>query len=119
MIALVLTGAYAATAVAAQKTICEAGCSWQSSAFGGGEYRPSAKVTVDATTSPTNYCATTQHSGAAANVDAGRQFGTISTSPQILWAASESTPGPKTCTDATALAAPSRAITGGTAAWAQ
>jgi hypothetical protein len=119
-LALLLGIAFATSAFAANKVICDT-CTNKSTTFGGGTYLPSAKVTVDVTTDSVAlaYCAVSQHSGASTNVDAGRQFGTLSISPQILWGASESTPGPKPCTSEAALATPSRGVTGGAAGWTQ
>jgi hypothetical protein len=102
MFALLLSIAFTTTAFAAVATFCDTvgACTFGSSTFGGGEYRPSSKVTVNVTT--TNglaYCASSQHSGASTNQTAGRQFATTSISPQILFAPSETTSGPKPCAD--------------------
>jgi hypothetical protein len=101
MLVLVLSIAFTSTAFAALKSMCANGtltanCDWQSTSFGGGEYRPSAKVVVRAFTTNINYCVTTQHSGSAGNTTAGRQYGTLSSSPQIL-AAAPVTNGPTAC----------------------
>jgi len=109
MIALVLSIAFAATAFAGPQTICANGtlttdCGWQSTSFGGGEYRPSAKVVLQADTTDIAYCAATQHTGSAGNTEAGRQYATLSSSPQILSAPPVSG-GPTACGGPTELPA--------------
>jgi hypothetical protein len=109
MLALVFCMGYATVAFSAS-TFCDNGtCTYTSSTFGGGEYRPSSKVTVTVSTDTLGlaYCASSQHSGASTNQGAGRQFATLSNSPQIMFAASETTPGPKACTSTTPPALPS------------
>lgn len=107
MLALLLSIAFLSTAFAGNKIICDT-CTTASTTFGGGEYRPSSKVSVDITTDAAGlaYCATSQHSGASTNQTAGRQFGTMSISPQIMYAPSETTAGPKACTDERTMATP-------------
>ena len=89
----------------AVKSICDTGCDWVSTSFGGGEFKPSTKVTISTVADGVNYCAATQHSGAAGNNAAGKQFGTISSSPAIKSANPATTPGPTPCTAANALPA--------------
>ena len=82
--------AYAAT------TIAETGGTVQSTYFGGGQFKPSTKVTVIVCASVTDYAASSLHAGASGQ-SSGLQFATLSTSPALpsiaAPAAGTSTPG--------------------------
>jgi len=99
MLALLLSIAFTTAALAASTIGDRTGLTMTSTSFGGGTYIPSSKVTVNVTTDVNglSYCASSQHSGASTNQTAGRQFATKSISPQILFAPSETTPGPIPC----------------------
>jgi hypothetical protein len=101
--ALLLSIALISTAFAAIKIGDATGNDAISTTFGGGEYRPSSKVTVSVSTDAAGlgYCASSQHAGASTNQTAGRQFATLSNSPQILFAPSETLALPALCTSTT------------------
>ena len=102
MLALLFSIAFTTAAFAGTKSIGDTSCDMTSTSFGGGTYLPSSKVAVIICADDgLAYSASSQHSGASTNQVAGRQFATQSTSPQILFAASETTPKPVSCSNQT------------------
>jgi len=100
MLCLSITG----LAFAATSTIGKNNCTMLSTIFGGGTYAPSTGVTVDINSTPTTYCAGSQHQSSNA-ANGGLQYHTLSSDPAMpsTTATAASVGKPTTCASDTAI----------------